>query len=239
MTSPTINIDLALVHGVNTGETFPYGRSWLEALSTHLKDATVGYNEEHALHWLRGRKGLRDFYITARTVRWPSQDNPVRDWLGLRFNPKYRGLCLDTVRSGLAQWFAHPPCAGARRTIVAHSMGVPLALDNFWALRAAEAAVRFVGIGSPLTHPVMGRLLEGDGLVGPPGALAAHWKGLSPPILSNRGDFICALWSPFGNIWRERPYFERVEVEIDTKPAREHDAEKYLKLNEAWQHIAG
>lgn len=189
-------IHLACVPGVNTGPAFDYLTPWADALQMPA-------------------------HLTE--VRWPSRDCPVTDWTGIRVNPDFRKRAFHRVRDGLRSWagFASGP-----RCVIAHSMGVPLAMRAIAELRLP---LPLIGIGSPMTHPLLGRKLEKVGL--------GHMPNEKPKVFSNRGDYICALWTPFGNWWRSPKYMERVEVEIDASPVREHDAEKYLALPEVQEAV--
>lgn len=184
---------IGCAHGVNTAETFDYLPYWRRALS--ISNATLG------------------------DIRWPSQDNPAFDWLGIRFNPAYRKRCLQAVKNELRAFYLNT--RGSPACVVAHSMGAPLCMR---AIAELGVHIPLVCIGSPMTHPLLGPRLESAGF--------GEIPGQRPTAFSNKGDFICALWTPFGNVWRDPLYTNRVEVQIEAEPSREHDAEKYLALPE-------
>jgi len=192
-------ISMACVHGVNTSLFMDYVSSWQEALALPSK---------------------------GEAVRWPSTDNPVFDWFGIRFHKDFRVHAVNYVKRGLWRWYMRT--AEEKTVVVAHSMGVPLAMR---ALTELGINVPFVGVGSPLTHPLLGPRLERIGF----GELASQ----TPTVFSNREDFICSLKVPLlpKFIWRQPKYLKRVSVNISAQPHREHDAEKYLALDEVREHV--
>lgn len=235
--STVIEHDFCLVHGVNTGKHFPYGQNWLTEIASHLEQPTkVYFANGLGCYTVEGHVNGLKHVFRAVEVRWDSQDNPVVDWMRLRLDNRYRENAQRSVDRGIAEWLLRNDLSSPR--IIAHSMGVPLALDTYWRLCEGGAKVSFTGIGGPMTHPVLGRLLEARGL-GVPNGRKVPKDVPKPKAFSNREDYICALWTPFGNMWRERPYFDRAEVEIDALPTREHDAEKYLALPEVFADLTG
>lgn len=124
-------IRIACIHGVNhsADERRDFAGWWGEHLNSRMAEP-----------------------VECTPITWPSMDSTVLDTMKIVTMPGFRSSLYVTILQQLEEWRGEY----TRDVILAHSMGTVLGL-SVW--RKCFADIPFVGIGSPLTHPLWGPLL--------------------------------------------------------------------------------
>lgn len=193
-------IEVGACHGVNMTrlERMRYGGEWADTLCAAA--------------------GADAFNVTP--IPWPSTGSAVGDGFGLFWDPRARQVAQGAVMQGLERFLAQ---SDGRGVVVGHSFGSVLAPLAF---RALGVRPRLVGIGSPATHPVIGRRLAWSGFL-----RASSARRPPPTTLQNRDDGICALRILGARFSIESTAYGAEWIDVDAQPvgwAREHGADLYL-----------
>lgn len=135
---------------------------------------------------------------------WPSANSSLKDTYALTTNKKYREQVLSTVGNKLQIWLERT--TGCPRIVLMHSMGTAIGARL---LSEVKQPVTGVGCGSPLTHPVLGPLLEASGL----GATDTR----NPVILvQNSHDGITSVgWRSFSHSRKPKNIRSIVQIDVD------------------------